>query len=79
VRLAPERAQMYGERLSALIDEFLAEQPEPGGQVYALLGAFFLAPPYIQGLEAEAQGVAGDHGAGDHEVGERDDERAHTG
>jgi DNA-binding transcriptional ArsR family regulator len=94
VRLTPERARMYGERLGALIDEFLAEQPDPGGRVYALLGAFFPAPPYIQGLKAEVQGVEGAHGGdnpggdnpggdnpgerGGHREGERDDARAHT-
>ena len=48
VRLSAERAKAYQVRLMALIDDFLAEAPDPEGKVYGLAGAIFLAPPYLQ-------------------------------
>lgn len=48
VRLSPERARAYQERLSALLDDLLAEPVDPAGRVYGLFTAMFLAPPYLQ-------------------------------
>jgi DNA-binding transcriptional ArsR family regulator len=48
VRLSPERAKVYQERLSALLDDLLAETPDPNGQVYGLVFSLFLAPAYAQ-------------------------------
>src|SRR6185437_11240543 len=47
-RLSSERAQEFGARLGALLDEFATADPDPDGQVYALSMAYFLAPPYLQ-------------------------------
>ena len=49
VRLSPERVEAYRKRLADLIDEFIAERPDPTGQVYALFTTLFLAPQYLQG------------------------------
>jgi DNA-binding transcriptional ArsR family regulator len=49
VRLSPERARVYSERLRALLDEILAETPDPDGEVYGILLAMFKAPAYMQG------------------------------
>lgn len=49
VRLSPERARYYSERLEALLDDLLHEQPHPDGKVYAILTGIFMSPPYMQG------------------------------
>ncbi|MBE3557664.1 MAG: winged helix-turn-helix transcriptional regulator [Ktedonobacteraceae bacterium] len=56
MRLSPERARAYAERVRALVDDFVNEEPDPDGQVYSLCTAFFKAPPSLQGDEiAEAE------------------------
>lgn len=52
VRLSPERLEIYKKRLDDLVDEFIAEKPDPQGQVYSLFAALFLAPRYVQGEQA---------------------------
>lgn len=49
IRLSPERARMYSERLQALIDEILHETPDPDGDVYGIFVAMFKSPAYMQG------------------------------
>jgi DNA-binding transcriptional ArsR family regulator len=49
IRLSPERAQVYSERLQALIEDVLHETPDPDGEVYGILVAMFKAPAYMQG------------------------------
>src|SRR5579884_3747783 len=49
VRLSAERVEVYRKRLDDLIDDFIAEKPDPDGQVYALFATLFLAPRYVQG------------------------------
>jgi DNA-binding transcriptional ArsR family regulator len=49
IRLSPERAQVYSERLQALIEDVLHETPDPNGEVYGILVAMFKAPAYMQG------------------------------
>ena len=49
IRLSPERAQVYSERLEALIEDVLHETPDPDGEVYGILVAMFKAPAYMQG------------------------------
>jgi len=49
IRLSPERARMYSERLQALIDEILHETPDPDGDVYGIFIAMFKSPAYMQG------------------------------
>lgn len=48
MRLSPEQAKIYVERIGALIDDFLREPPAPDGQVYGLYTVLFKAPPYLQ-------------------------------
>ena len=48
IRLSPERAQAYSERLEALVDDILHEKPDPDGKVYGIFVAMFVAPPYLQ-------------------------------
>ena len=50
VRLSPERAQYYSERLQGLVDDILSEAPDPNGKVYSILVCMFTAPDYIQGV-----------------------------
>ena len=49
IRLSPDRAQYYSERLRALIDDVLHETPDPDGSVYGIFVAMFMSPPYMQG------------------------------
>jgi DNA-binding transcriptional ArsR family regulator len=49
VRLSPERAAYYYERVNTLIDDILHETPNPDGKVYGILVSMFLAPNYMQG------------------------------
>ncbi len=51
-RLSPERLEVYKKQLDELINEFIAEKPDPHGQVYSLFAALFLAPRYVQGEQA---------------------------
>ena len=51
-RLSPEQLQVYKQRLDDLIDDFIAEIPDPHGQVYSLFTTLFLAPQYLQGHPA---------------------------
>ena len=48
-RLSRERAEMYAERLHALLDDLLAETPDPNGEVYGVILGMFKAPAYVQG------------------------------
>jgi predicted ArsR family transcriptional regulator len=57
VRLSPERAQLYYERLKALVEDILQEQPDPDGAVYGFLVAMFKSPPYMQGAGASTPSV----------------------
>ena len=50
IRLSPERARYYFERMHTLIDDILRETPDPDGKVYGILASMFLAPNYMQGL-----------------------------
>jgi DNA-binding transcriptional ArsR family regulator len=52
VRLSPERLEVYKKRLGDIIDEFIAEKPDPHGQVYGLFTTMFLAPQYLQGEQS---------------------------
>jgi DNA-binding transcriptional ArsR family regulator len=45
VRLSPERARYYDQKIHALIDELLAE-PQQDGEAWSLLVAFFQSPRY---------------------------------
>jgi DNA-binding transcriptional ArsR family regulator len=49
IRLSPERARYYYERLRALVDDILNERPDPNGKVYGILVAMFMGPAYLQG------------------------------
>ncbi len=49
IRLSPERAQVYSERLEALIEDVLHETPDPDGEVYGIFVAIFKSPAYMQG------------------------------
>jgi DNA-binding transcriptional ArsR family regulator len=49
IRLSPERARYYAERLDALIEDLVHEQSDPDGKVYGILMAMFMSPPYMQG------------------------------
>jgi DNA-binding transcriptional ArsR family regulator len=49
IRLSPERARVYSERLEGLLDDILHETPDPDGEVYGIFLAMFKAPAYMQG------------------------------
>ncbi len=54
VRLSAERMEVYRKRFTDLIDEFIAEKPDPHGQVYSLFTTLFLAPQYLQGEQSSS-------------------------
>jgi DNA-binding transcriptional ArsR family regulator len=51
VRLSPERAEVFRERLKALVDDFINEPSDPEGQIYGMCTAFFKAPLHQQELD----------------------------
>jgi DNA-binding transcriptional ArsR family regulator len=61
IRLSPERAKFYSERLQALVDDVLSETPDPNGKVYGILVAMFMAPAYMQGpstsIPSDSEGI----------------------
>lgn len=65
VRLGEERVNAYAERVSALIDEFLNEPPDPDGAVVSLCLALFTAPRYMQapGSDPDQTAAPGSGGA----------------
>jgi DNA-binding transcriptional ArsR family regulator len=52
-RLSAEKARHYEARLTALLNDLLAEPADPTGSVYGVLMAMFQAPGYVQGLQSE--------------------------
>jgi len=48
IRLSPERARVYSERLEGLLDDILHETPNPDGEVYGIFLTMFKAPAYMQ-------------------------------
>jgi DNA-binding transcriptional ArsR family regulator len=62
VRLSPERAEVFRERLKALVNDFINEPSDPDGQVYGLCTAFFKAPLYQQesGIEKVEESLSDD-------------------
>lgn len=57
VRLSPERARVYRDRLSALTSDLLRETPDPEGAVFAVAVAFFVAPPAMQVASESAESM----------------------
>ncbi len=49
IRLSPERARYYSERLRMLVEDILHETPDPNGKVYGIFVTMFKAPAYMQG------------------------------
>jgi DNA-binding transcriptional ArsR family regulator len=49
VRLSPERARHYMQRLDTLLEDLLHEQPDPDGKVYGILMSMSRSPSYMQG------------------------------
>ena len=49
IRLSPERARYYFERIKTLINDILKETPDPDGKVFGILASMFMAPTYMQG------------------------------
>ena len=49
IRLTPERARYYSERLMTLVEDILHEVPDPAGDVYGIFAIMFKAPAYMQG------------------------------
>lgn len=53
VRISPERAQLYRQRLEDLLSALLAEPVDSDGRVYGILTAMFVAPAYMQDSETD--------------------------
>src|SRR6266699_4296118 len=47
IRLSPERARYYFERINTLINDILQETPDPDGKVFGILASMFMAPTYM--------------------------------
>lgn len=60
VRLSPERAQHYAERMQELVSDLLSEKPDPTGETYGVCLAFFKSPAYMQGSMHEPGDAAED-------------------
>ena len=59
-RLAPERASAFRERFFALLEDLEHGAPDPGGLVYSVCLAMFVAPSYLQvDKRPAAEGEAG--------------------
>lgn len=56
-RLSAERAAVYQARLERLMNDLLAEPPDPQGQIFGMVSAIFLSPPYVQ-IDRRAAPVA---------------------
>lgn len=54
VRLSPERVEVYRQRLADLVNDFIAEEPDPHGQVHSLFTTLYVAPQYLQGQKASS-------------------------
>lgn len=52
VRLSPDRVEVYRQRLHDLVNDFIAEEPDPNGQVHSLFTTLYVAPQYLQGPDA---------------------------
>ena len=52
VRLSPERARYYYERIQALEDDLLREPPDADCDVYGVMLTMFRSPAYIQNMPA---------------------------
>jgi DNA-binding transcriptional ArsR family regulator len=66
VRLSPERARAYRDRLSDLTTDLLHETPDPEGTVFAVSVAFFVAPPALQVTPERAEPGDATSGEGEH-------------
>lgn len=53
IRVSPERARAYQERLRELVDDLVREPLDPNGHVYGIFTAMFLAPPYLQDADTD--------------------------
>jgi DNA-binding transcriptional ArsR family regulator len=64
IRLSPERASIYYERLRALVDEILQDTPDPDGDVYGIFVSMFKAPAYLQnpGTTTPSQNIEAEGG-----------------
>jgi DNA-binding transcriptional ArsR family regulator len=74
VRLSPERAAVYRDRLSALTRDLLHEAADSNGTVFAVSVAFFVAPPAMQVTLETAEPVDLDRGGntpGDEQADQR--------
>ncbi len=47
-RLSRERVEVYKKRLLDLVNDFIAEEPDPHGQVHSLFTTLFVSPRYLQ-------------------------------
>jgi DNA-binding transcriptional ArsR family regulator len=74
VRLSPERARVYRERLSALTSDLLVEAADPEGVVFAVAIAFFVAPPSLQVVSQPAEPEADAIGQEGQSAAEREDQ-----
>jgi hypothetical protein len=62
VRLTPERARVFQERLDALIADIQREDGGAEGVIYGVCVSLFQAPPYVQtGQEETRAGGGGTH------------------
>ena len=48
LRLTPERASIYFQRLRSLVDEMILADPDASGQVYSIFITMFTSPDYLQ-------------------------------
>ncbi|MBF6589427.1 MAG: winged helix-turn-helix transcriptional regulator [Ktedonobacterales bacterium] len=83
VRLSPERARVYRERLDTIVEDLLNEPSVVGDQVYGLCFTLFVAPAYVQPsppksatpeTRAPSERAEGERAEGERAEGERADD-----
>lgn len=62
VRLSFERIVHYQTRFNALLDELIAETPDPDGEVYGVFFGIFKSPPYMQVSKTPQHSLLADEG-----------------
>lgn len=58
VRLSPERARYYRDRIEALMDDLVSEPADPNGKIYGVYISMFTSPIYRQVSNADASPVS---------------------
>ena len=65
LRLTPERANVYLQRIKSLVEDMIHETPEPSSQVYSIFTTMFTSPDYLQVEKPATDAETQEHNGGD--------------